>query len=180
MLTESPLLETERLFLRGWTESDFEPYARMMADADVARFIGGVMTRNSAWRSMAAIVGHWALRGYGFWVVERKSDRAFLGRVGLWQPEGWPALEVGWGLDRPHWGQGYATEAAQATFDHGFRTQPVSRLISLIAPDNTASQRVAARLGETKGPRTTIEVAGNNYSLDVWEITRERWQAKRA
>ena len=178
LITDSPVLETPRLRLRGWTESDFEPYAGMMADADVARFIGGAMARNDAWRSMAAIVGHWALRGYGFWVVERKTDGAFLGRVGLWQPEGWPALEVGWALDRPHWGQGYATEAAHAAFDHGFRTMPVSRLISLIDPKNGPSQRVAERLGQTKGAPATIVLSGNSFALDVWEMPRERWQAK--
>ncbi|MBV8536674.1 MAG: GNAT family N-acetyltransferase [Alphaproteobacteria bacterium] len=179
-MTESPVLETQRLRLRGWRESDFDPYARMMADADVARFIGGAMARNDAWRSMATIIGHWAVRGYGFWVVERKTDGAFLGRIGLWQPEGWPGVEVGWGLDRPYWGQGYASEAAHAAFDHGFRTLPVARLISLIDPKNTPSQRVAERLGEVKGAPATIVLFGNSYTLDVWEMTRERWQAARA
>jgi RimJ/RimL family protein N-acetyltransferase len=180
MLTDSPILETERLRLRGWTESDFEPYARMMSDSDVARFIGGVMSRNDAWRSMAAIIGHWALRGYGFWVVERKTDSAFLGRIGLWRPEGWPGLEVGWALDRPYWGDGYATEAARAAFDYGFRSHPVDKLISLIDPKNGPSQRVAARLGAAKGAPVTIAVFGNSFTPDVWEITRERWQSNRA
>ena len=179
MLTESPALETERLRLRGWTESDFEPYARMMSDPDVARFIGGAMLRNDAWRSMATIVGHWALRGHGFWVVERKTDGAFLGRIGLWRPEGWPGLEVGWALDRPYWGDGYATEAARAALDHGFRSYPVDKLISLIDPQNRPSQRVAERLGETRGAPATIVLFGNSFSLDVWGITRDRWQAGR-
>jgi len=55
-------------------------------------------------------IGHWTLRGYGTWAVERKSDGAFIGRVGLINPEGWPGLEVGWTLGKPYWGQGYATE----------------------------------------------------------------------
>jgi RimJ/RimL family protein N-acetyltransferase len=178
-MNASAVLETQRLRLRGWTENDFEPYARMMSDPDVARFIGGAMSRNDAWRSMATIVGHWALRGYGFWVVERKTDGAFLGRIGLWRPEGWPGLEVGWALDRPYWGDGYATEAACAALEHGFRSHPVDKLISLIDPENRPSQRVAGRLGETKGAPATIVLFGNSFSLDVWEITRDQWRAVR-
>ena len=62
---------------------------------------------------MALFIGHWALRGYGIWVVEREG--ALIGRIGLWQPEGWPGLEVGWLLGRDAWGHGYATEAARAS-----------------------------------------------------------------
>ena len=69
------------------------------------------------------------------------------------------------------------TEAAQAAFAHGFRTQPVSRLISLIDPKNGPSQRVAERLGATRGAPTTLAVFGNSFSPDIWEISRERWQA---
>ncbi|HZB92318.1 MAG TPA: GNAT family N-acetyltransferase [Stellaceae bacterium] len=172
-----PTLETERLRLRAWREEDFEPFARMMADADVARFIGGVLSRTDAWRAMAVLVGHWALRGHGLWAVERKSDGAFLGRVGLWRPEGWPGLEVGWALDRPYWGEGYATEAAKASLDYGFRNYPVPRLVSTIEPENLPSQRVAERLGEIKGPPHTITIFGRSFTADVWEISRERWAA---
>jgi RimJ/RimL family protein N-acetyltransferase len=172
-----PTLETERLVLRGWTDDDLNPFAQMMADSHVARFIGGTLSRNDAWRAMASFIGHWALRGYGFWVVERKSDGVFLGRIGLWQPEGWPAMEVGWALDRSYWGKGYATEAAKAALDVGFRDHPVPKLISLIHPDNRASQRVAERLGETKGKQTTITLFGRTFSVDIWQITRERWRS---
>ena len=171
-------LETDRLILRGWRDDDLDPFSQMMADADVARFIGGsALARDDAWRSMAAFIGHWVLRGFGFWVVERKSDGAFLGRVGLWQPEGWPGLEVGWALARPYWGNGYATEAAKASLDYGFRHYPVPTLVSLIDPDNQASQRVAERLGETKGAPMNVTIFGRTFSADMWQITRERWSS---
>jgi RimJ/RimL family protein N-acetyltransferase len=170
-----PVIETERLILRGWRTDDLDPFARMSADAEVMRFIGGATpARNDVWRLMSLIVGHWALRGFGFWVVERKSDRAFLGRVGLWQPEGWPGMEVGWALDRPFWGKGYATEAARASLDHGFAHYPVTKLVSTIAPENRASQQVAERLGETKGPRVTLTIHGRDFITDCWEIERPR------
>ncbi|HVZ92506.1 MAG TPA: GNAT family N-acetyltransferase [Rhizomicrobium sp.] len=175
-----PRLETERLILRGLRQEDFEPLAEIMADPDVARYLSGEpLTRAETWRSLAIALGHWKLRGYGLWAVERKSDGAFLGRVGMINPEGWPGLEIGWTLGKPHWGKGYATEAARAAMDYAFCTQPVGRLISCIDPDNLASQRVAQRLGETRGERQTLHIAGKDYTVDIWAIARADWTRRR-
>src|SRR5689334_22942648 len=176
-----PQLETERLIMRGPSGSDFEPFAKMMADPDVARFIAPApMERSDAWRALSSAIGHWALRGYGAWTVMRKSDGAYVGRVGMINPEGWPGLEIGWTLDKPHWGKGYATEAAAAAMRYAFLTQPVDRLISCIDPDNVASQQVAKRIGESKGERRTITVGGKDYPIDIWFITRKEWQRRNA
>jgi RimJ/RimL family protein N-acetyltransferase len=180
MDVQVPSVETERLLLRGFRESDFEDYAAMLADPEVGRTLGGVQSRTDAWRSLALISGHWALRGFGFWAVERKSDGAVLGRIGLWQPEGWPGLEVGWTLASRYWGQGYATEAGRASLDYGFRTFGVDRLISLIAPDNRRSQAVARRLGETKGEPFQIVLGGQAWPVEIWEIGRAEWAVRQA
>jgi len=136
-MTMIPQLETERLILREWRAGDMDAFAAIYGDADVMRYLSGEpLARNDAWRNMAAAAGHWVLHGYGTWVVERKSDGAVIGRVGLINPEGWPGLEVGWTLGRLYWGNGYATEAARASMNYGFLTQPVDKLISLIDPDN--------------------------------------------
>lgn len=171
-----PRLETKRLILRGYEEKDFEAYAAFMADPDVARYIAPApMTRSDAWRSLATTIGHWHLRGYGVWAVERKDDQAMIGRVGMIYPEGWPALEIGWTLAKPAWGKGYATEAAEASIRYAFLTQPVDRLVSNIDPQNVGSQAVAARLGETKGEQRKLTVAGKDYPVDEWSITRQQW-----
>lgn len=174
-----PVLETERLILRGWRPEDFDVLAAFMADADVMKYLSGSpVSRNDAWRSLAVMVGHWELRGYGMWAVERKSDGALIGRIGLLYPEGWPALEVGWTLGKDYWGHGYATEAASASMRYAFLTQKVDRVISCIDPDNKASQAVAARLGETKGPTQQLTVAGETFTVDIWSISRAEWEKR--
>ena len=140
-----PTLTTDRLTMRGWRSDDAERYAEITGDPEVMRFMGGTLDRADAWRQMAMFAGHWELRGYGLWAVER--DGTLIGRVGLWQPEGWEGLEVGWLLGRDAWGHGYATEAARASVEFAWAELGAERLISLIAPDNLASARVAERLG---------------------------------
>lgn len=175
-----PRLETKRLTLREWRASDFDTLAEFYSDADVMKFLGGVMERNDAWRALCSLLGHWQLRGYGVWAVERKSDGALMGRVGMINPEGWPALEIGWTLGKPYWGQGYASEAAEAAVRYAFLTQPVDRLISCIDPDNTPSQAVAKRVGERKGEFTNLRIAGKDHPVDIWSITRDEWQRRAA
>lgn len=142
-----PRLETPRLTLRGLRDDDTDAYAEMLADPEVTRFFDGPVERSEAWRQMALHAGHWVLRGYGQWALERRSDGAFVGRAGLWRPEGWPGLEVGWTLSRSAWGHGYATEAAAAARDWAWSELAAHSLISLIVPDNAPSIRVAERLG---------------------------------
>lgn len=145
-----PTLETERLRLRPWRESDLDPYLELTSDPEVMRHLGGgeVMDRELTWRNIALILGHWALRGYGFWAVEEKSSGAFVGRVGLWYPEGWPAMEVGWALQRRHWGKGYAAEAGRASLGHAWQALRADYVISLIFSENRRSIGVAERIGE--------------------------------
>lgn len=143
-------LETDRLLLRPFTNADHEPYAAICADEEVMRYIGTGVTLNAAdaWRSMANILGHWELRGYGMFALELKTTGELLGRAGYLDPPGWPGFELGWLLGREHWGKGYAVEAAKVCLDYAFGVLGRDRVISLIRPDNRRSIRVAERLGE--------------------------------
>ncbi|HEY7545328.1 MAG TPA: GNAT family N-acetyltransferase [Blastocatellia bacterium] len=143
-------IETPRLLLRQFRESDIDSYAEMCADEEVMRYIGDgcALTRAEAWRNMAMILGHWQLRGYGLWAVEEKESGLLVGRAGFFNPEGWPGFEVGWLLGRPYWGKGFATEAARTALDYAFTQLDQTRVISLIRPGNLRSIRVAERLGE--------------------------------
>ncbi len=141
-------LETERLLLRQFRDDDLDAFAAIGADLEVMEFLGPVMSRRDAWRAMAMMLGHWELRGYGSWAVEERATGQLLGRIGLYNPEGWPGLEVGWTLARPAWGRGYATEGARASLDYAFDTLGAEHVISVIDPDNARSIAVAERLGE--------------------------------
>jgi RimJ/RimL family protein N-acetyltransferase len=172
-----PRLETERLLLREYRPEDFEAFVAIMADPEVARYLpGGLpLNRMETWRFVTSCIGAWTMRGYGAWAVERKSDHAMMGRIGLINPDGWPGLEVGWTLGRPYWGQGYATEAALISLDYAFLTQPIAEVISTIHPENKASQGVAKKIGESKGRRCDLAIGRIVYTCDIWSISRSTW-----
>jgi len=149
-----PELLTERLRLRGFTAEDFPPLAEFWADPLTAYFVGGVCGPEDSWRRLAAMVGHWSLRGYGMWALEERATGAFLGYCGLWNPEGWPEREVGWGLLARHQGRGFVTEAARRARDHAYQDLGWTTLVSCIALDNHASIKVATGLGAVKERET--------------------------
>jgi RimJ/RimL family protein N-acetyltransferase len=158
-----PVLETERLRLRGWRGEDHAPFAAFCADEATARFLGGACGPNEAWWRMANQIGHWVLRGYGSWVLEERASGQWVGYSGLWNPHGWPEPEVMWGLAATAQGRGYATEAARCARDHAYRQLGWTTVISCIAPDNAASQRVAQRLGATL--ERSIELRGRTVGI---------------
>jgi RimJ/RimL family protein N-acetyltransferase len=160
-----PVLGTDRLRLRAPRREDEEAFIGMLLDEDVSRFVFGPFDRSSAWRSFAASIGHWALLGYGQFIVERLDTGTFAGRVGLVNMPGWPALEIAWTLDRSAWGKGYAVEAAEAVRHHAIETLTPQRLISLVDPHNIRSVRVAERLGASPVERILF----HGCEVDVWE-----------
>ncbi len=112
-----PVIETRRLKLRMWQESDIAANTAMLADSASGRFITAdgkpVTDAFVGWRNASVMAGHWALHGFGYFVVEEKSTGKFAGRVGPWFPPGWPGFEVGWGIAREFRGKGYAVEATR-------------------------------------------------------------------
>ena len=142
-----PVLETPRLILREWRESDLEPLADFFADEAQAQFVGGACDRDECWGKLAAFIGHWSLRGYGLWVLQGKADGAFKGWSGLSYPPGFPEPELGWCLLPQARGSGLATEAATSARRFAYDILGWTTAISLIRPTNGASIRVAARLG---------------------------------
>jgi len=147
-----PVLETPRLTLRGHRRTDLDDSLSLWGDAEVVRYIGGKpASREDVWARVLRYIGHWAVAGYGMWHIrERASDR-FVGEVGMADFQRDIAVsfdgapETGWALRPWAHGKGYATEAMAAVLAWSGARHP--RTVCMINPDNTASQRVAAKLG---------------------------------
>lgn len=149
---------TARLKLRMLESSDFDQYAAIHADAEVTRYTARTrLDRPGAFRHMAAIVGHWHLRGFGMWGVEELESGKLVGRVGFHEPEGWPGFELAWTIGRLWWGKGYATEAARRALEYAFGEMGREHVISLIDPENLRSIAVAHRIGETLEGETVVD-----------------------
>jgi RimJ/RimL family protein N-acetyltransferase len=174
-----PTLETERLVLRPPRLEDLDRWAEMMADAETARFIGGVQPKPAVWRYVMTAAGAWALTGVSMFSVIEKSSGLWIGRVGPWQPYGWPGSEIGWGLRRDAWGKGYAVEAAAATMDYAFDVLGWDDVIHSIDPENAASINVARRLGSTNRGPGQLPPPYEAARVDLWGQTRAEWMARR-
>ena len=145
------VLHTPRLSLRHLEPADLDDLCRLYSDPEVRRYIPeGVLTRDQTRAEL-----DWHLHGHpdtpelGLWATTLRSDGAFIGRCGLlrWTLEGRDETEVAYMISRSHWGRGLATEAAAAIADHAFTTLRLARVTSRVTPGNTASERVATKIG---------------------------------
>lgn len=150
----APILETARLKLRPFRESDLEPHAASLADPDVVRHISGhPHSREDSWRRMLCAPGMWTLVGYGYWAVERRADGVWLGQIGFadFKRDMRPAIEgipeMGWIFASHAHGQGYASEAAAAALHWADETLRAPEIVAIISPGNKASIRVAEKAG---------------------------------
>ena len=173
-------LETPRLILRPTRREDFDAWAEFMADAESARFVGGVQPRSVAWRGFLTMAGAWAIQGFAMFSVIEKASGRWIGRIGPWQPEGWPGTEVGWGIVRDRCGLGLATEAAAATIDWAFAELGWTEVIHTIDVDNVASQVVARKLGSRNRGRGQLPAPYQALIIDVWGQTKAEWYARRS
>ncbi len=188
-------IESERLVLRRIVESDLEFYCQLHADPDVVRYIGHGRPRtpdeSRAW--LHYTVSTYENLALGQLAVLRKSGGVLIGRCGLSDlaveigavsgtvPRAWyersqvPSdverryeTELGYTLDRRHWGQGYAAEAACCVFEYARDDLKLPRVISAIHPDNTRSLRLAERFGLQRDG--TLQILGQPKDQYVWPM----------
>jgi RimJ/RimL family protein N-acetyltransferase len=150
------MLETGRLVLRRWQDSDREPFAAMNADPRVMEFFPGTLTREESDRLIDDIESHFDNRGFGLFAAELKAERALIGFIGLhvasFQAHFTPCVEIGWRIAVPYWGKGLATEGSLEVIRFAFEWLRLESLVSFTVPENVASRRLMEKLGMTHDP----------------------------
>ena len=187
-MTPKVHLSTDRLLLRDWSDDDSEPFAAMNADPAVMAFFPAPRDRAQSDALIAHARASIAANGYGLYAVELKASGLFGGFVGLatvpFQAAFTPATEIGWRLARPFWGQGLATEAAQAVLAHAFGPLALNSIVSFTTVSNTRSRRVMEKIGMTRDPADDFIhpglPAGHRLAPHVlYRIDREAWQKRK-
>jgi RimJ/RimL family protein N-acetyltransferase len=142
---------THRLRLRQWRDADLAAFAELNADPGVMRYFPATLTRAQSDEFAGYVRDTIERQGWGLWAVEVADGPPFVGFVGLnrvsFEEHFTPAVEVGWRLARPFWGNGYATEAGAAAVRFGFEQLTLEEIVSFTSTINEPSIRVMRRLG---------------------------------
>ena len=145
------LFESQRLLFRTWSVSDRESFYEMNADPDVMEFFPSVLSREESDSYLDDIISRIERDGFGFWAVERKSSKEFVGFIGI-NPSNVgldiePCIEIGWRLRKDLWGRGYATEGAKRVLKYAFEECNIDEVYSFTSVINTRSERIMQKLG---------------------------------
>jgi [ribosomal protein S5]-alanine N-acetyltransferase len=171
-------LKTERLNLRSFRKDDVDRMAQLFANSDFMRFSLGVFTQRKQTVAFIEKVMGWDRASIpSQFAVVLRGEEAVIGYCGFfYHPEhAIEDIEIGYRLNPDYWNRGLITEAARAVRDHGFRDWKLSRVISLIHPENIPSRRVA----EKNGMRIEKEITFRGFPTLVFAMTREEWLAQR-
>jgi RimJ/RimL family protein N-acetyltransferase len=179
--------DTDRLRLRQWIEAEKAPFAMLNADERVMEYFPNVLDRVSSDAMVDRLRSSIIDRGWGFWAVELKEDKQFIGFVGLSIPKAdlpfSPCVEVGWRLAFPYWGKGYASEAAKGALEVGFERLCLPEIVSFTAIKNQRSRAVMERLGMSLSAETfehpSIEIGHPLREHCLYRLSREKWSKHR-
>lgn len=153
-------LISQRLIIRPWRDADRAPFAAMSADPQVMEFLPP-LTAEAASLWIDWHIAHLRENGFCFWAVEARETGIFIGTVGLARVKNpvpfAPAMEVGWRIAHPFWGQGYAPEAAARIMQFGFEALNLSEIVAYTVPANQKSRRVMEKLNMTRNPEDDFE-----------------------
>lgn len=150
-------LNTNRLLLRLWKEQDLSPFAKMNANPQVMEFFPKIMTYEESIAAFCQIIAHFTKYGWGLWAVELKTEKKFIGFIGLshvvFQAHFTPAVEIGWRLQPKYWGKGYATEGAFQALQFGFNTLGLKEIVSFTSNQNIRSQKIMEKIGMSRNSK---------------------------
>jgi RimJ/RimL family protein N-acetyltransferase len=181
------MIETERLRLRPWRESDLPAFAAMNADPQVRRYFSSRLTREESDASVARFIRMYALDGYGFMATELRETSEFIGLIGIQRMSFFlrgcavPTVEIGWRLNEKSWRKGLATEGARACLDLAFVQFQLPEIVAFTVPANLPSRRVMEKLGMIRNPDDDFDdpriPVGNPCQRHVlYRIEKSDWQ----
>lgn len=158
------IIQTKRLVLRPWKESDLEPLAQLNSDPRVMEYFFSVLNKEESDQRARRMRAKIEERGWGLWAVSAPGIADFIGFIGLDSLEKSnfpapfvPAVEIGWRLAFDHWGKGYATEGAIACLNYAFETLGLHEIVSFTAVQNTRSRAVMERIGMIRDPKDDFD-----------------------
>jgi len=155
------MLETPRLLLRPWRESDREPFHRLNADPRVMQYFAAPLSPEQSDAMILRIQAHMEEHGFGFFAAELRATGEFIGFVGMshvpFEAHFTPCVEIGWRLGLEHWNQGYATEGARECLRHAFEDLGLAEVVAFTVPGNERSRRVMEKLGMSHDPADDFE-----------------------
>lgn len=150
-------LQTERLLLRRWKESDLAPFAALNADPEVMMHFPKTLSMQETKEAIERIEKRFEEYSFGLWAVEILRTQEFIGFVGIQRPgfeaHFTPCVEIGWRLAKKFWGYGYAPEAAEVVLKDGFERIGLDEIVAMTALPNRNSMRVMEKLGMTHDKR---------------------------
>ena len=177
-------LETDRLILRQWSESDFLTFFEMNSDPEVMRYFPNTLTESECHDFMSKMSSLIEEQGWGFWAAETKANKELIGFVGLNSPQTQlpfsPCVEIGWRLHKKYWGFGYATEAGKKSLEFGFAHLNLNEIVAFTTETNLNSRNVMARLGMKNThenfsfPDLPVEHPLSEHVL--YKVTKSEWQ----
>jgi ribosomal-protein-alanine N-acetyltransferase len=177
-LADFPLY-TKRLVIRPLRVSDAEPaYKFMDLDKDVSRFINRANSLKQKLERFEKLVHGYRAENYGYFAITPiNSDHRMIGWVGLTPLEKHPYTQLLYGLAKPYWGQGYASEAADAMVRYAFRRMQLDMLVAVVNPENAASRKLIEKLGMSFCQQIDWPRQG---TVDLFAMTRDQYQPKAA
>ncbi len=180
-------LNTERLTLRRWKESDLEPFTAMNMDAEVMQYFPSLITPEQTKKMIDKIEEGFTEKGFGLWAAEITETNEFIGFTGLSVPtfsaHFTPCIEIGWRIAPAYWGQGYAPEAAREILKDAFKRLKLPELVSFTAKANSNSIRVMRKLGMTRDPKEDFNhplIEKNTRLAEhvLYRLSKKQWLAQ--
>lgn len=181
-------LETERLILREWKDSDLEPFAAMNADPKVMEYFPKLYNRDETAGMIERIMARYAESGICLWATEEKSSGNFIGFIGLARPtfdeHFTPCVEIGWRLAHSVWGKGYAPEGAREALRDGFERLDLDEIVAMTAFPNLRSMRVMEKINMHRDTKDDFmhPMLEDGHELKphvLYRLLRSEWLAER-